>query len=1209
MTTAKGKGTNEGERLSPIKSPVNDQKDETAETKARGPPRHLVKNGTLTEELEEIFTSTSEPDLDEKKRFWKPGMRTRRTSKSRTSDDRPVSMSHVEQRPPLRRPQSSLFHNPFGRTQSRVSLTFELDQPSPVDDGSFQLKSFRHISGASDAEGGFSQYRGIKKSDGEHLNSKERSAASTIVPQHAGSSANSGLSSGATSPIPPPSPSVPPRPRPPSVAGSESSQRVSVAAFRKNIRRPSSSMLIDDDDDVPLSLSRTQLFESSGLQRDSGSALSLTDQPSPPAPPRRSLPLTPSDDSRDPSPSPIGLGVPPPVRNSASPSPGFVVKGTWRAVDTKDTKKTDPISERVPSPLPAHASIVTGSPKVVRPPRASSLSDEAKDVSMSPIMMTPRDGVAARADGRSASRSPPAPAPAPLNIPGPQASPQDLLIKLPPRPDELPDGPTSRETPTRGATLSPTFAMSFDEPLRRISGLWSGTPDQTHSDNDDSFDPSTAETTLRDSQRGSGGLEVPANQEHRQSFYDRLAAATSSAITTASNALPTSTSSDERLYIPPVRTPSPPPILASSPTSEHTASPVPAPPVMAEAPAAVPSIPHSSFGRALRLPVDKPRGARTNKQGWASSSDEEDDDRTRPRPVTSASINTTRTMVVGPRPKSTATRPHSSATMLHGVELISGSSDEDEPLQALKTSRSRNDLRELQPGNSRLSNSGSSVPMIKTPESLRPTSILKPSMTGNGYANGHANAPAPRSRTGSMPNGQRATVMSSASKWSLSSAHDSDEEELHPPVRPGSRPASRNSAHSVRPSSRTAARPASHVSTTRDSSADHGRPVPRTGSSDYMPKLRNRSSDVLPRNKSSDLLPSATGTDRLRAMPSAPNVRHPAPRHPMSMVVGVDGRPTASPASSQSGLTGDSSGQQPMTPRSGAETVRRSWADGRLRPDVEAATTRRPASQFDWASSASATPGAPVPMGYPAGMDPYGGMNKQHMYAQFKAMADAHFEDMWERASSVGTANTAPQANMFQQTYGYSYNQPPMPMMPPMPYGGYGQYPYGAFGSPQVAFPSGMPMGGMMPPMGGIPMQGMPMGGGGYAYGPGAQSVYGGEFGPPVAPGMRETAPGSGGGSPSRRARRISGLADIPAGRVPGRPSSLAQGSSAASVTGVSTSGPTTHYGQQRVTPPRRQARRVSGLTSSEAGPPSSWRTSMGDDLETPRPKRVTNAS
>ncbi|BEI82997.1 hypothetical protein CcaverHIS002_0308650 [Cutaneotrichosporon cavernicola] len=1202
----KGKGKEEVEHL----SPVSDHRDATADAKAPPPSKRLVKNGTLTEEVEEIFSSTSEPDLDEKRRFWKPGMRTRRTSKPRPPEERPVSMSHVEQRPPLRRPQSSLFHNPFGRTQSRVSLTFELDQPSPVDDGSFQLKSFRHISGASDAEGGFGQYLSTKKTDEQRLSSHERSAASTIVPKRQGSATNSGLNSGATSPIPPPSPTAPHRPRPPSAADSESSQRVSVAAFRKNIRRPSSSVLIDDDDDVPLSLSRAQLFEGNGLRRDSGSAVSLTDHPSPPAAPKRSLPPTPNDESREPSPSPIGLGAPPPMRNSTSPSPGFVVKGARRNFDAKDAKKPDPISDRVPSPLPASAPIITGSPKVVRPPRASSLStgDEVNDTL--PILMTPRDDPTPLAGRRATSRSPPPPPPAPLNIPGPQASPDELFIMLPPRPDELPDGPTGRENPSRGATLSPTFAMTFDEPLRRISGLWSGsTPGQAHSDNEEAFDPSMVETTLPDRQRGSGGLDVPANQENRQSFYDRLAAATSSAITTASNALPTSTSSDERLYIPPIRTPSPPPIQARSPTSECTASPVPAPPVMAEAPAEVPAIPHSSFGRVPRLPADKPRGARANRQGWASSSDEDEDDRVRPRPATSASTITTRAMVAAPRPQTAATRPHSSATMLRDVELISGSSDEDEPLQTLKTSRSRSDLHELRPAMSRSSNAGLSVPKIKTPELPRPTSILKAS-TGNGHANGlangHANAPTPRPRTGSMPNEQRAAVISSASKWSLSSAHDSEEEELSPPVRPGSRPASRNSAHSVsmRPPSRTAARPASFVSIATDSNVDRSRPVPRNASSDHMPKLRNRSSDVLPRNKSSDLLPSPTGTDRLRATPSAANMRQPAPRHPMSMVAAVDGRPTASPASSQSGLTGDSSGQQPMTPRSGADPARRSWADGRPRPDAEASPARRPASQFDWGSSAGQA-GAQMPMAYQPGMDAYGAMNKQHMYAQFKAMADRHFEDMWERASSVGTANTAPQTNMFQQTYGYSYNQPPMPMMPQMPYGGYTQYPYGGFGGPQVAFPGGMPMGGMMPPMGGMPMQGMPMGGNGYSYGPGAQSVYGGEFGPPVAPGMRENQPGSPGGSPSRRTRHISGLTDVPAGRVTGRPSSVAQGSSSASVTGVSMN----QYGQQRATPPRRQARRTSGLALSEAGPSSSWRASMADDLETPRPKRVTNAS
>lgn len=55
------------------------------EVKAQSPPEGLVKD---KEEVEEIFTSTSEPDLDEKRRFWKPGMRTRRTSKTRAPEER-----------------------------------------------------------------------------------------------------------------------------------------------------------------------------------------------------------------------------------------------------------------------------------------------------------------------------------------------------------------------------------------------------------------------------------------------------------------------------------------------------------------------------------------------------------------------------------------------------------------------------------------------------------------------------------------------------------------------------------------------------------------------------------------------------------------------------------------------------------------------------------------------------------------------------------------------------------------------------------------------------------------------------------------------------------------------------------------------------------------------------------------------------------------
>lgn len=1110
----------------------------------------------------------------------------------REANPQPVSMSHVESRPPLRRPPSSLFHNPFGRTQSRVSLAFELDQQTQGDDGSFQLKSFRHISGASDAEGGFSQYLSLTSATdvrAQRDSEQDRSTSgSTIVPRKP--------SSGATSPMMPASPSAVPRPRPPSAAGSDSSQRVSVAAFRKGVRRPSSSVLVDDDDDIPLSLNRANLGES-GLRRDSNSALSLTDGPSP-SRPKRSLPPTPVDEARSKGAiGSIGLGLPPPIRASNPPSPalggGFVVKGPRANIDAKDAKTM--ANERLPSPAPIPDVSVTASPKVTRPPRASSLSNAADDalgVSSPPILSSP--DAPALMSTRAQSQSPPLPTPAPLRIPQPQANVEDILLKLPPRPDELPDEPTPRESPNRGATLSPTFSLAFDEPLRRISGLWSGgTPDPSD-DKEEAFDSSLVESTLRDNSHRGGSVD--AASENRQSLYNRLAAATSSAISTASSALPTA-STEERLYIPPPRTPSPPPLQAQSPTSERTASPIPIPPPMAEPPAPPPALPHSSFGRVPRRPAEKPRGARADKKGWASSSDEDDDEKPLARPATSVSTVTTRAIVESKaeparaRPQSAAllSRPHSSAALLNGVEVLSDS-EEDEPLNVLKASRSRDDLRSMLPRN--LPSQPSSQNLKRDAAVPARTNAVKP--VANGHAKPQANGQRPR--TASTP---AAGVTPSASKWSLSSSpNDSpDSDDMSPPVRPTSRPTSRHSA-----------RPGSRVSIARDPSAEQIHSVPaRTGSADTS---RDRSSMVIPRNQSSDRLRASSN--------SATKMHQPSPRRsPMAMVAASDSRPTASPASSQSGLTGDSSGQLPMTPRSAADPSRRSWADGRPRPDAETASTRaRPATHFDqWGGTTAGASNAQFP--YAPGMDPYGGQSaayKQQIQAQWMAAAQRHFEDMWERASSVSNAQTAPHGphsgGMFQPTYGYSYSQPPpmppMPQMPQMPYGGY-PYPYGGFGGPQVAFPGGMPMAGM-PGMPGMPMQGMPPMGGpsaGYGYGPGAQSVYGGEFGPPVAPAMRETVPGSPGGSPSRqRARRSSGQTDIGSAR----PASVAHnvGSSSASVIGV----PASQYSQQRGTPPRRAARRTSGLAMSEVGgPPSSWRASMGDDLETPRPKRVANAS
>lgn len=217
-------------------------------------------------------------------------------------------------------------------------------------------------------------------------------------------------------------------------------------------------------------------------------------------------------------------------------------------------------------------------------------------------------------------------------------------------------------------------------------------------------------------------------------------------------------------------------------------------------------------------------------------------------------------------------------------------------------------------------------------------------------------------------------------------------------------------------------------------------------------------------------------------------------------------------------------------------------------------------------------------------------MNKQQFYQQWMAAAQAHFDDAWERASNVSNAQTLPGNNpmMGQMPMGYSYGAFPagMASMPVPPsamfnmYGGYG------YGMPAMPFPQAGMSSGMSSASGMTGMGGMGMGGGMYSYAPPAQSVFGGEFGPPVqAPFATEPVAGHGGsgGSPSRRSRHLEG------GSV--RPQSVASGDIA--------------------TPPRRQQRRASGMALSEAGGPvSAWRGSRYElNEQTPRARRSSHAN
>lgn len=1140
--------------------------------------------------------------------------------------------SQVGDRPqPLRRPSSSLFHIPFQRTHSRVSLGVDLESPS-VDDGSFQLKSFRHISGASDADGGVDKY----------FSHVRREPAATQAPGQRDSSVTTSQRN-STVAVDNEPPLTPPRlARPPSLASSIDSQRVSVAAFRKGIRRPSSSILTDaDDDDMPLSLSRANLRSEAHLKRDS-SALSLTDGEAAPTVVTPTLALSPPEDPStrtERGSSPGASPLRPSSFSSAPPSGNAPVSFTVRRAAREDrsppkhegagisrdrlpsppaeaSSSQSPVSEQLPpartTSLPLARIRTTSLHIDDQPPfRSRELSPQAEEASpvrmrevsppvLSPLQQSPvatanRVVSTPKSSSWNAPRtSPPPPPPAAIRIPEPQAMLDD--IKLPPRPDELDDEPVRRSggmSPSLSSGLtSPLSAL--DEGVRRISGLWNPQPalevppvrrEDNESPREEAFDPAIVNASLYLAQNEPRQRTASAS-EARMSLHERLGKVTATPPMSAST-------STTRLFNPASPGTSET-VQQRSPGSDRTASPTPIPPKIETAPAPPPAVPHSSFGRAVKKAAEKPRADRA---GWASSSDDEDSNKTPParKPLKSAMRE--------PRERI----PSRSAPVVEEIE----SEDEDEPLHTLKNKVSRASVMERPqpPFQARSQPSRSSLKPQSSRSSVRLSQL-------NGVSGGSRTSVVDSSRN--SVNGYTGSSRASIVDSSRNSVHGSSRPSVE---------SSRTSSANVVPRIAT-----SEVGgPSRTSMLDPTSPVTVTASTSKWSLSSSPSPTISPGRSGSDEppressrpvsranMPRSVSSDRLRAQPPASGLRQPSPRHSIANLA-VEARHTASPASSQSGLTGDSSAQQPMTPHSHDQPSRRSWADGH-RPRVEGAVPReRPSTTFD--QLGGAVPGA-FPYGQPQldyatqayvprtdrsfKADPRHSAMKQQMQAQWMAAASRYFEDAWERGSVASTAQTAPHMpgmSFPAPTYGYSYQQPP-----PVPPGMYPQgfapgafppgYPVGypgAFGAPppQMAFP-GMQMGmpGGMPPMGGGSM---------YGYGAPAQSVFGGEFGPPVAGFTGRPGGDSPGGSPATRARRVSGATDI----ISGRPASVAHG--------MSGPGPAA-----RSTPPRparaTHARRGSGLAMSEIGgpPPSSWRRSGGglDDFEqTPRPKRVTNAS
>ncbi|OCF37920.1 hypothetical protein I316_00144 [Kwoniella heveanensis BCC8398] len=270
----------------------------------------------------------------------------------------------------LRRPSSSLFHNPFTRSVSRTSLALDLDKPT-VDDGSFQLRGFRHVSGMMEVEGPgeLENYLSHFRKDPTNNRSSAYNSTDQIVSPTLAPGSPSGLGLGeptsppsSFTPVPRPRQSSKPLSRPPSIANSLASAtgdefsipsaRVSVAAFRKGIRRPSEGLttmsdighgfgpgpsqgsglsnglqspLHDDDDDDDLPLGMLNRRKELGREKSSQSLSSLRNmedkvvnkQPFVQSPERKPSP-SPAASSRDRSFSPTPSPGPTPNLTSAS---------------------------------------------------------------------------------------------------------------------------------------------------------------------------------------------------------------------------------------------------------------------------------------------------------------------------------------------------------------------------------------------------------------------------------------------------------------------------------------------------------------------------------------------------------------------------------------------------------------------------------------------------------------------------------------------------------------------------------------------------------------------------------------------------------------------------------------------------------------------------------------------------------------------------
>ncbi|WWD19043.1 hypothetical protein CI109_103501 [Kwoniella shandongensis] len=1110
----------------------------------------LNPESTQEEELVEVLESA-----EKKNKFWKGMGRARRHSRS-TSDQveversgsptprkaPPVTTAALElvasrkstdiaqPRPQqLRRPSSSFFHNPFHRSVSRTSMAMDLEKSPIGDDGSFQLKGFRHVSGMMEVEG-------AGPLEGYLSHVKRESVVALGLDKPPSSVPGSPIDGDGASP--PTSfgfrPPVRPLSRPPSVANSlasldeyiTSSSKVSVAAFRKGIRRPSEGPAtmsdighgtpnanVDDDDydndDLPLAM----LNKPVPVRRKSSQSLLNMRE------------LGESTDRKANASPALSFTVQRNRRSGGSPGgSGFVVRSTTTTVRPKTEGDSGPSTGVQPTPITSPQSTRPSSPAFA----TAAINSEQQPVATSPIVPVPADNYFAQnapastekanapakseldnaspittavlpierrtpspAPRTSSERAPPPPV-EPIVLPqAGDKTPGSLNLPLPP--DQMPDTPPK---PTAelldqdpDAPLSPggrNRLSILEEPLRIISGLW-GPPT---SQGEDGFDPAFVVDSMR---------VLGSDQEEE---------ITSDATTAVGVKRLEPQRSHSTLFDMRTATPVPPPVPQKDVPLEVDVEQRSRPP-LSERLAGIAS--SALSGSTLTSPVVPSMEESAPKHQYTSTDQGQD-----------------------PVIKSAAASPVSATSPLVSsfARARIGSKNKEASSSESESEGTTESIQSRYRGNF---GAGRGPSQAAEKGRRHPSGPRKPSTASN------------RNRITSLSS---ASSPSRAVAFKKSEPHSDSESEDDAPLAALKSKASRSSLSlntvAMSPPTTSGGLLPSPTSTKTSKSTATARSLPRSESStsarppsSYSPvdgiHVRSRSrpahSPVEQRRKPLVDLGSLTRPQREQVQRTT-TIQQTPPRKSVKLppTNGVESmrKKTASPDSysSKSGTTttGDSGLCLPVTPKDSTSTSRGLGAGpvGSAAKIGDGIQHAKAPIQIDQRQRRhSIAPSAPPTNWQNYGpnqmmgtqhnptMDPEAmrNMMKQQWQMQFMAAAYRASEEEWERASSVSGPTSSSNRHQQQSFQGYHSPSPMPPSMYPM-------MPYGGFASPAPQVQQNM----MFPPYGyygyplspgpGHPQQhAMGMVAGGYNYGTNTQSVFGGDFGPPATTNFRHPIP------------------------------------------------------------------------------------------------------